>query len=106
LQQVQPRVTHGMNHFLVKEYTEEEIKKALYSIGDLKSPWSNCMPSLFYKQYWHLVGKDVTKEVLNFLNGNAMPIGWNETVVVLIPKVENPERIQDLRPISLLQCGV
>jgi hypothetical protein len=41
-------------------------------------------------QYWHLVGKDVTKEVLNFLNGNAMPIRWNETVVVLIPKVENP----------------
>ena len=33
-----------------------------------------------------------------------MPAGWNETVVVLIPKVPNPERLKDLRPISL--CNV
>lgn len=33
-----------------------------------------------------------------------MPEGWNDTVVVLIPKVNNPERLKDLRPISL--CNV
>jgi len=33
-----------------------------------------------------------------------MPQGWNETVVVLIPKVIEPERIKDPRPISL--CNV
>jgi hypothetical protein len=46
----------------------------------------------------------VIKEVLHFQNGNDMPIGWNETIVALIPNVDNPERIQDLRPISL--CNV
>jgi hypothetical protein len=113
LQHVQPRVTQELNQYLLKEYTEEEIKKALDSIGDLKASGSDGMPSLFYKHYWHIVGNDVTKdivgndvtkEVLNFLNGGTMPENWNETVVVLIPKVENPERIQDLRPISL--CNV
>jgi hypothetical protein len=33
-----------------------------------------------------------------------MPAGWNETVVVLIPKVENPEEVSQFRPISL--CNV
>ena len=33
-----------------------------------------------------------------------MPDGWNDTVVVLIPKVPHPERLKDLRLISL--CNV
>lgn len=41
------------------------------------------------------------KEVLNFLNGGDIPQGWNDTVVTLIPKVQSPERLKDLRPISL-----
>lgn len=33
-----------------------------------------------------------------------MPRGWNDTVVVLIPKVPNPERLKDLRSTGL--CNV
>ena len=62
------------------------------------------MPAIFYKHFWDIVGGDVTREVKNFLHGGDMPAGWNETVVVLIPKVPNPERLKDLRPISL--CNV
>lgn len=62
------------------------------------------MPSLFYKRYWDVVGADVTREVKHFLSGGSMPPGWNNTVVVLIPKVKCPERLKDLRPISL--CNV
>ena len=43
-------------------------------------------------------------EVLDFLRGGDMPQGWNDTLVVLIPKVNNPEKLKDLRPISL--CNV
>jgi hypothetical protein len=33
-----------------------------------------------------------------------MPAGWNDTNVVLIPKVKDPQCLKDLRPISL--CNV
>lgn len=59
------------------------------------------MPALFYKKFWHLVGEQTKKEVLAVLNGEDMPDGWNDTIIVLIPKVKLPEKLKDLRPISL-----
>lgn len=101
---MEPRVTHDMNLSLLREFSDEEIKKALQDIGDLKAPGADGMSSLFYKQYWEVVGNDVIREVRSFLAGGAISEGWNETVVVLIPKVPSPERIKGLRPISL--CNV
>jgi len=51
-----------------------------------------------------VIGEKVTKEVLDVLNGGLIPEGWNETTIVLIPKVKNPDKLKDLRPISL--CNV
>jgi hypothetical protein len=101
---VSRRVTSEMNAELTKEFKEEEIWEALQSIGDLKAPGPDGVPSIFYKHFWQLVGDKVKREVLAVLNGNQMPQRWNETIIVLIPKVKSPERINDLRPISL--CNV
>jgi hypothetical protein len=73
-----------MNKSLLKEFTQEEVKGALDSIGDLKAPGNDGMPSIFYKKFWHVVGEKVTREVKQVLNGAAMPVEWNQTVVTLI----------------------
>jgi hypothetical protein len=102
--QISPKVSHEMNAALLRPFSPEEVKCGLDAIGDLKAPGADGMTSLFYKKYWSTVGEDITKEVLYFLNGGDLPKTWNETIVVLIPKVPNPENLKDLRPISL--CNV
>jgi hypothetical protein len=101
---VKPCVTPAMNECLAGEFTAMEVKAALDHIGDLKAPGPDGMPSLVYKRYWHIMGEKIVEEVLNVLRGGELPEGWNDTYVVLIPKVKEPSRIKDLRPISL--CNV
>ncbi|KAK1684730.1 hypothetical protein QYE76_045578 [Lolium multiflorum] len=104
LNTVPRRVTNEMNNSLCHDFTEEEIKKALFQIGDLKAPGPDGLHAAFYKRYWSLIGDDLTKEVLQAVNTGVIPEGWNDMVVVLIPKVENAESISQYRPISL--CNV
>ncbi|WVZ57475.1 hypothetical protein U9M48_007856, partial [Paspalum notatum var. saurae] len=96
LQAVKRKVTSSMNEFLLKSFTGEEVEEAL-NIGDL----IDGIPSIFYKRFWALMGEQIKKEVLTVLNGMNMPQRWNETIIVLIPKVRNLEKLKDLRPISL-----
>jgi hypothetical protein len=51
-----------------------------------------------------LVGHDITVAVLKAINDKSIPDGWNEIVVVLISKIDNPEEVSQFRPISL--CNV
>jgi hypothetical protein len=59
------------------------------------------MPTVFYKCFWETVRPEATQEVLGVLNGGAMPDCWNNTIIALIPKVQCPKNVTDLRPISL-----
>uniref|UniRef100_A0A453H898 Reverse transcriptase domain-containing protein n=1 Tax=Aegilops tauschii subsp. strangulata TaxID=200361 RepID=A0A453H898_AEGTS len=93
-----------MNAVLEAEFTPEEVKAAFDNIGDLKAPGPDGMPSVVFKRHWDFMGDQVVQEVLVVLNGGDIPEGWNDTSVVLIPKVNNPQWIKDLRPISL--CNV
>ena len=50
------------------------------------------------------MGKDVVTAVLDFLSDGILLPALNHTNIVLIPKVKNPEKMTDFRPISL--CNV
>uniref|UniRef100_A0A8I7BB66 Reverse transcriptase domain-containing protein n=1 Tax=Hordeum vulgare subsp. vulgare TaxID=112509 RepID=A0A8I7BB66_HORVV len=104
LHKVEPWVSTAMNTALLAEYTREEVKAALDHIGDLKAPGPDGMPAIVFKRHWHFMGDEIVEEVLKVLHGGDFPKGWNNTTLVLIPKVKNPKRIKDLRPISL--CNV
>ena len=101
---VASKVTGSMNQDLLAPYTREEVKKALFSIGDLKAPGPDGLHAIFYKRFWDMLGEELEDEVLEAVNSATVPEGWNATTIVLIPKVEAPEKVSQFRPISL--CNV
>lgn len=104
LNSVKTLVTNDMNNMLIAEYTREEVRKALFQIGDMKAPGPDGLHAVFFKRFWHILGGELTDEVLDAINNRKIPTGWNSTNIVLLPKVESPEVITQYRPISL--CNV
>lgn len=50
---------------------------------------------MFFKHYWPIIGHDVTKTVMEFLNEGTIAKGLNKTRIVLIPKKKNPNTMKD-----------
>jgi hypothetical protein len=51
-----------------------------------------------------MLGDELIDEVLHAVNNASILEGWNDTTIVMIPKVDNPDRVAQFRPISL--CNV
>ena len=98
---IQPNVTNEMNNMLIKDFNAGEVKKALDQMYPLKSLGLDSMPPLSYQHFWSIVGDSVVKCVIDFLNTGMVPPNFHETHIVLIPKVKNPTKVSEYRPISL-----
>ncbi|CAA7036129.1 unnamed protein product [Microthlaspi erraticum] len=85
-------------------FSEEEVVRAVRSMGRFKAPGPDGYQPVFYQQCWDEVGESVVRFVMEFFRSGELPPDTNDAIVVLIPKVESPEKIQQFRPISL--CNV
>jgi hypothetical protein len=85
-----------MNEKLLAPFTVEDVKKAVFSIGDFKAPGPDGIHAIFYKKFWDICGGEISQEVLHALNTGVIPEGWNDTTVVLIPKIDDPELIDEI----------
>lgn len=78
--------------------------RAIKDIGAFKAPGKDGIQAIFYQNYWHSIGHSVGDFVKNCFQNKYVPPEINETLIVLIPKVEHPKTIKQFRPISL--CNV
>ena len=101
---VEPVVSDEMRAALANPYISEEFGVAIREMARLKAPGPDGMPPLFFQTYWIDVGMDITQAMLSCLNSGSIIKSINHTFITLIPKVNNPERVSDFRPISL--CNV
>ncbi|XP_062088802.1 uncharacterized protein LOC133795366 [Humulus lupulus] len=85
---------------LLKPFSVVEIKKAMFSIPDTKSPGPDGFGSGIFKSMWPVIGGEVCAAVVNFFETGFMPPEFHNTTISLIPKLENPTRALDYRPIA------
>ena len=82
----------------------EDIKKALFGIGNEKAPGSDGYTSYFFKSAWSVVGDDFCAAVQDFFRSGRMLKQINHSVISLIPKSAHATSPCDFRPISC--CNV
>lgn len=73
-------------------FTHQEVKDAVSCMSPLKFQGPDGYPALFFHKYWHILVSNVIDFVLNYIN------------IILIPKIKKPQRMTEIRPISL--CNV
>jgi hypothetical protein len=97
-------VSSDMNAMLSAVFTPEEVDQALAQMHPLKSPGLDGFGASFYQKHWQIVGDEVRKVVLDFLNLGVFDQSINSTYIALIPKLTTASCVSEFRPISL--CNV
>lgn len=104
LEGIPKTISETMNANLTKVVENQEIRKALFFMHPHKAPGPDGMSLFFFQKYWNVVGEDVCNAVKAFFHSKNLLAAFNHTLISLIPKIKNPTKVADFRPISL--CNV
>jgi hypothetical protein len=91
---------------LILPFSTEEIDSIILSMPSDKAPGPDGFNSLFFKKAWHTIREDIYSLCRDFFNHCADIKSINSSLITLVPKKNNPETINDFRPISLLNTSV
>nr|GEZ26176.1 hypothetical protein [Tanacetum cinerariifolium] len=91
--------------WMIREVTDNEIKDAMFNIGDNKAPGPDGFTSSFFKKAWGTVGNDVCKDIREFFSNGKLLGEVNSTVISLVPKIPTPNKVTDYRPIACLNLN-
>nr|XP_027124015.1 uncharacterized protein LOC113740676 [Coffea arabica] len=93
-------ITEQMNLQLTRHVIEKEIKIAVFSMHPNESPGPDGMSPVFFQRFWNIIKVDVVDTIQGFLHTGFLSKAINETLVTLIPKIDNPLNLAHFRPIT------
>lgn len=94
----------GDKNALIQEFSEEDIRTAVWDCDNDKSLGPNGVNFKFVKEFWNELKADFFRVMTEFHQNGKIVKGANSSFMVLIPKKTNPMKISDFRPISLIGC--
>jgi hypothetical protein len=92
--------------FLVHPFTHEEIDDVVRNLKTDKSPGPNGFNLDFMKMCWNVIKPELYDLCARFFNHDICLQSINGSYITLIPKIDNPVRVGDFRPISLLNNSI
>ena len=90
------------NLSLLALFSKEEVKDAVWQCEGSKSPGPEGFKFNFIKKSWEFLKNDLMAAMALFHETGAIPKGCNASFIALVPKVRDPIRLEQYRPISLV----
>lgn len=91
---------------LCDPFSSAEIDKIILDLPNDKAPAPDGFNGMFYKKAWHIIREDIYKLCNDFYDHQANIKSINSSYITLVPKKDNPENVNDFRPISLLNSSM
>ncbi|KAL4346974.1 hypothetical protein GQ457_17G005290 [Hibiscus cannabinus] len=98
------KISSDTASWLERPFSEEEVRDALAVLEPSKAPGPDGFNMGFLKKFWSCLVDDIMIFFNKFYTGDAIDKSFNQSFIVLIPKIRNPVAIEDFRPISLVGC--
>ena len=83
---------------------KDEVKEAIWNCDSSKSPVPDGFNFGFIKFCWDILKGDVVSAIQRFAEGGSWLKRINASFITLVPKVTNPQQLNDFTPISLVGC--
>ena len=100
-----PQVSQEENDVLVSEFTEAEVREAVFQMEHNKAPGPDGFPAEFYQVFWGLIKDDLMALFSDFFNEDLNLFSLNFGIITLIPKTQKATKIQQYRLICVLNVS-
>lgn len=84
---------------LIKPFSEEEVKAAIFEMKSDSAPGPNGFGAQFFKTFWTLIKDDYMSMFKDLFEGHLDLGRLNYGVITLVPKTQEPNNIKQYRPI-------
>jgi hypothetical protein len=91
---------------LISPFLKEETDNIIRHLPLDKAPGPDGFIGLFLKKCWPVIKEDFYKLCQEFFDGSVNLESINGSFITLVPEINNPETVNDFRPISLLNSSV
>jgi hypothetical protein len=92
--------------YLILPFQKEEIDSIVSNLPNEKSPGLDGFNTEFLKKCWPVIKEEFYGMCFDFFDHSLCIQSINGSYITLIPKVPNPEIVNDYRPISLVNSSI
>lgn len=96
-----PCISFTENEGIVAIPSTSDIYDVFKSLHPTKSPDPDGMSAIFFQKYWDIIGSNVCTVIQNVFRSGRLPKALNRTFIVMIPKVKQIFKFNQIRPISM-----